>query len=258
MKNAKFNQAMDDASEMFYGADGDNAFAYDASNEFAFNSQPSEGVWSADGDDNRLYAEGGDAPAVQAQTIPDFDRTYTLTLTKTVAGAVPITIFGANQFLTAVNFGLPAVVTATVGESSYQEMLFESQTSPFVISGFRMTSSFAPQLDQVLTIRKRDGNGQNCSYPLQVGNYFSAFQFQPLIREVYPYNITMAGTTQISFNLLGSEADVTTITFFVGKRVGFDNMLHNRPVREVSVQKLPFVAKQQLSLSPSTVQALKG
>lgn len=255
MRNSKFNQAMDDASEMFYGADGmSSVFAADG-DEFAFNEQ--DGFSPAAGNEDRLYADG-DAPAVQAQTIPDFDRTYTLTLTKTVAGAVPITIFGANQFLTAVNFGLPAVVTATVGESSYQEMLFESQSSPFVISGFRMTSSFAPQLDQVLTILKRTGNGQRASYPLQVGNYFSAFQFQPLIREVYPYNITMEGTTQISFNLLGTADDVTTITFFVGKRVGFGNTLHNRPIREVSVQKLPFVMKQQLSLSPSTVAALRS
>lgn len=255
---------MDDASELFYGADGQmNEF-------FPYNAQPADAdYWgNADGtpefdSTNRLYmdawqADGGADNAPVAQTIPDFDRTYTLTLTKTVAGAVPITIFGANQFLTAVNFGLPAVVTATVGESSYQEMLFETQTAPFVISGFRITSSFAPQLDQVMTILKRTGNGQRCSYPLQIGNYFSAFQFQAGIREVYPYNITMEGTTQISFNLLGGVDDVTTITFFVGKRVGFGNTLHNRPVREVSVQKLPFVAKQQLSLSPSTVQALKG
>jgi len=251
---------MDDASEMFYGADGDDSFASDG--EFAFNSEAKEGAWHADGmdNDNRLFADGEGAPAVQAQTIPDFDRTYTVTLTKAVGGAIPITIFGANQFLTAFNFGLPPTVTATVGESSYQEMLFETQSTPFVISGFRVTTTAGASagLDNVWLIRKRDGNGQNCSYPLQLGNYFSAFQFQPLIREVYPYNITVAGTTQMSMTIFGGVDDVTTITFFVGKRVGFDNLLHNRPVREVSVQKLPFVAKQQLSLSPSTVQALKG
>jgi hypothetical protein len=248
--NSKHQKYLNEAEELYSSANGyDEDFAYDGmADAFAANAL------QGDLDENRLYADGSEAAA--ATTIPDFDRTYTLTLTNTVAVDTPVTIFGANQFLTAVNFGLPATVTAAVGESSYQEMLFETQNSPFIISGFRVTSANATQLDQVLTITKRDGNGQTCSYPLQVGNYFSAFQFQAGIREVYPYNITMAGTTRISFTLLASATVV--LVFFVGKRLGIDNKLHGKPITEVSVHKLPFVARQQLTLAPNTIAALRG
>jgi hypothetical protein len=243
--NTKHQNYLNEA-EAYFNASGDE-FAYEGGSDvFAFN---------ASDDESRLYADGTAASAQQAVTIPDFNRTYTLTLTNSSTDA-PITIFGANQFINAVNFGLPVTVTATVGESSYQEMLSETQTAPFVISGFRVTSANPAQLEQVLQIRKRDGNGQIASYPLQIGTYFSAFQFQSGIREINPYNITFAGTTQIGLTLLASTTVV--FTFFVGKRVEADNRLHSKPVIGVSTHKLPFVARQQLSLAPSAIAALKA
>ena len=189
-----------------------------------------------------------------AVVIPDFNRTYTITIQNKSKGDIPITLFGANEFSNAFNFGLPVFIDVTVLESSYQELLAETQTAPFIISGFRVTSLNPAQLEQVLQIRKRDGNGQIASYPLQIGTYFSAFQFQSGIREVNPYNITFAGTTQISFTIL--KAATLTITLFVGKRVEQDNSLHAKPLIGVSTHKLPFVARQQLTLSENTIKAL--
>jgi hypothetical protein len=40
--------------------------------------------------------------------------------------------------------------------------------------------------------------------------------------------------------------------------LGIYNKLHGKPIDEVAVHKLPFVAKQELALSPSTVKALRG
>lgn len=267
--NPKHQNYLNQAEEIFYGANGQAGefFAYDGDDDFSFNPQVDAsnpatwnenvghigGIQYAASGDQSFSANGGAEAAV---TIPDFDRTYTITITNTIAVNTPITIFGANQFLTAVNFGLPATVTIAVGESTYQELLFETQTSPFTISGFRMTSDSNPQLDQVLQILKRDGNGQRCSYPLQIGNYFSAFQFQAGIREVYPYNITFAGTTQMSFTLLASATVV--LTLFVGKRLDIDNKLHGKPITGISPYRVPFVGRQQLTLAPNTIAALKG
>ena len=243
--NTKHQSYLNEAEEIYSNASGEE-FAYEGDSDvFAFNAENAS--------EDRLYASG--APAQAATTIPDFNRTYTLTVTNTIAADTPVTLFGANQFINAFNFGLPATINATVGESSYQEMLSETQTAPFVISGFRVTSANAAQLEQVLQIRKRDGNGQIAAYPLQIGTYFSAFQFQSGIREINPYNITFAGTTQISLTILASATVV--FTFFVGKRVEADNRLHAKPVIGVSTHKLPFVARQQLTLSANTIQALK-
>ena len=203
----------------------------------------------------------------ESRVIPDFDRTYTITIInknksekitdeagrETDKGDTPITLFGFNQFWRHPRLGLPEGIDVSVGESSYDEMMIESATSPFIISGFRMSSANAQQLDQVLNIIQRTGNGQRASFPLQVGNYFSAFQFQALIREVYPYNITFTGATQISFTMFAETTLVMML--FVGKRVNIGDELKTK---EISVHKLPFVARQHLSLSPATVLALGG
>src|SRR3989344_5071640 len=113
--NPKYQEYQNQVEETYFNASNTD-FAFD--DDFAANDQtagaydPTQGMMYA--------AEGGEQAAV---TIPDFNRTYSVTITNTVAAAAAVTIFGANQFANAVNFGSPATVTVAVGESTYQEML---------------------------------------------------------------------------------------------------------------------------------------
>jgi hypothetical protein len=230
--SAKHQGYLREAEEMYSSAEGD--------------------YFAAEGGNDDYFAAEGNAGNVKI--IPDFDRTYTVTIVNANAVLTNATIGGANQFLTVANFGNPAGITVTVGESSYLEFLQESQQMPFRQSGFRITSGNVAQLDQVLSVTKRTGNGQICTYPIQVANYFSAFQFQAGIRELYPYVIEWTGQTQILVPVLA----LTTVVFtlFVGKRLDVANSLRNSPEMEVSPHKLPFVQKQEVVLSAGAASAV--
>lgn len=161
--------------------------------------------------------------------IEDFDRCYTLVISNSNPFAVPLTIFGANQFLTAVNFGLPAGITVDVLESSYQELLQESITRPFVI-GAETIQSTIPQLTQLTTVRYRDSNGVIQQYVLRTASYFSIYQYQSDQLEVYPMDVIVTGEMQAMFNLRGDTT--ITITLYVRNRINLTNLLSNQPVRE--------------------------
>lgn len=257
--NSKHERYLREAEEQFSNASGDYGY-YDEDMSMLGTDNPDVEAFAADGgygdymggeSEVGMYQATGQVPV---KKIPDFDRTYTITVVNANGVTTNVTLFGANQFLIAVNFGNPAGITVTVGESSYVEMLQESQDSSFISSGMRLTSTNNAQLDQVMTVRKRTGNGQNCSYPIQVANYFSAFQFQAGIREIYPYHIQYAGTTSLSFPVLATTTVV--LTLFVGKRIDTDNLLNNIPVREANKTALPFQNRQEVVLSGSAGRAI--
>ena len=246
----QFSYSLDD-DDLDCHCNEDEEFTYDfiEGEKFIYDFNDSEVDFFAYAEENA--GDGSENVAL----IPDFNRTYTLTLSNNNATPRKITIFGANQNITENNFGLPFNVTAEVGESSYRELLSETQTSPFIISGFRVTSSDISQLDQILQVKKKDGNGQIGIYSLQLQSYLSISQYQN-VREVAPYNITFAGTTQISLSILPNSTLV--FSFFVGKRVQEENALHNEPTIAVSTNSLPFLGKERLDLSEETIAALKN
>jgi hypothetical protein len=169
--------------------------------------------------------------------IEDFDRAYTIVVENTNAFSVPITLFGANQFLTAVNFGLPAGVNVSVSESSYQELLQETIVRPFIVGAMTITST-VPQLAQLNTVRYRDSNGVIQQCVLKTASYFSIYQYQSDVLEIYPIDVIVTGEMQTSFNLLGLTTD--TIVLYVKKRINMNNLLRNHPVREEGSDLYPF------------------
>ena len=169
--------------------------------------------------------------------IEDFDRCYTITVENTNAFSVPITLYGANQFLTAVNFGLPAGVNVSVAESSYQELLEETIYRPFIVGAQTISSSIS-QLAQINTVRYRDSNGVIQQYAFKTASYFSIYQYQSDLLEIYPIDILVTGEMQSSFNLIGLTT--TTIVLYVKNRINMNNLLRNQPVREEGSDLYPF------------------
>lgn len=183
--------------------------------------------------------------------IPDFDRCYTLVVQNANPFPVPITIFGAKQFLTAVNFGLPAGVTVNVLESSYQELLEETMYQPFIVGAVTIDSSL-PQLAQIMRATYRDTNGVIQQYVFKTSSYFSIFQYQDIL-EIYPLDLYVSDEYQSQFTILGNTT--STITFYVIKRVNVANALHNRAIIEKGSELYPFFKSEiELSLPKQTTR----
>jgi len=251
LNNQRHEQYLNQAEEIFFGANGMEEFGLQ--DTFAFNPDGGANVQ----DDTLRGADGNGGAMAVAK--PDFDRTLTITLKEEGVGDTPVTLFGGNDNLTATDFGFPPNVTVTVLESNYQTVLNTSMNAPFAINGFRVEvdstiATFKNQLRQVLSIIKADVYGMDARYRLQMRNYFSPFQQQDDIINVAPYNITIAGTTSISFLLL--EDNEITFTFFTKTQIQPDNALHGRPMTEIAVAPLPINAPANLALSPSSVDRL--
>ena len=254
--NQRHEQYLNQAEEIFFGANGMDDFGL--TDTFAFN--PDEGAGLV----NPTISADGNGGGAMAVAKPDFDRTLTITLVEEGVGDTPVTLFGGNDNLTATDFGFPANVTVTVLESNYQTVLNTSMNAPFAINGFRVEvatanaagpiTTYKNQLRQVLSIIKADVYGMDARYRLQMRNYFSPFQQQDDMINVAPYNITIAGTTAISFLLL--ENNEITFTFFTKTQIQPDNALHGRSMTEIALAPLPINTAANLALSPSSVDRL--
>lgn len=151
-----------------------------------------------------------------------FDSTYTLTIANSTDEEKEVTIFGANANLTSKNFGLPDGVSILLAEASYLELLFESQTMPFSISGFRVSSNNSDQISNVITIQCRSAIGQRMVMPIQLANYLSPFQFQSNVVDV-PERHIIDGQTSFSFNLFPKASLI--MVFFVAAQVNLSRTL---------------------------------
>jgi hypothetical protein len=171
---------------------------------------------------------------------PNFDRTYTVTITNTSPNATRVTIFGANTFLNQPNFGLPDFISVSLSETSYEQMLRESQSSPFVIAGFRMSVSQEEQLVQSIIVSNINSSGSRLDRDIAPREFRSPFSFQQNIVEVHPFEIMVTGETRLSTNLTGNT-DVSFV-FFISRRF--------------SPSVLPFVVRQQVSLSSLSVGSI--
>lgn len=241
MKNQRHEQYLREAESRFYNADGDG-FAFDGDYPELGGNYAADGVgdiyWGAAGGQGRNRMGAGVRPVEEAQ---DFARTYTITVENANLATTSCTLFAANQNANAANFGNAVGITVTLGEATYAELLAETQTKPFTTSGIRLSSSSSSQLDQVLTIRKKEADGKDCAYPLQTANYFSAFQQQATIREIAPYIIEVTGSTQVTFNVLASTTMVFTV--FIGRKYDAAKQMYNRPDVVSHSSPLPFERK---------------
>jgi hypothetical protein len=143
---------------------------------------------------------------------------YQIVVSNTTAGTLTARLFGRNQYWADANYGSDAGITVTPAQTNvtYPELLQQSANQPFDTSLIRVQSSNTNQVTQILTVRSKDSNGQECTIPVITQSYFSANQFQAGIVDV-PYSVKLDGNTAISFPVLATT-DVT-ITFFPSEKI---------------------------------------
>lgn len=178
-----------------------------------------------------------------AKKIPDFDYTYTLQVNNPAAFSSPVALWGADQFL----FGGFGIVVLGV-EATYNEMLQESITKPFIVGGMIISTTNTTQFNNLLRVQYRNSNGVICSRFMHPNSYFSVDQFQNGFVEVYPIDLTITAETSIQFTIL--PLTNMTFTFFVKKRLNKANTLHDEPIIEKSDEQniAQLFTAQQISL----------
>lgn len=172
---------------------------------------------------------------------------YSISITNIAIDFVPtpVIVLGANQTKTLANFGNPPFITINVLESSYLELLQETQFNPFLIEKVRIQITspifLAQQTSEIMRYNCRSANGVNFSYPIQFGNYVSAFQFQNNIMEwTPPESIYIDGQSFFTLNVWGLFTTVL-VTLFLKKQLQPDDSLYGKPMIEES----PDVSKGQ-------------
>ena len=135
-----------------------------------------DGVYSngafnyAGGDD--FYADGA-APlpvtAVAQTTTQGKSQPYIITLQNTTGSAVSsVVIFSAYTALYSTNFGISTsiVVSSGIPNTTYQQLLGQSQLKPFSVGMTYIQSSTTGQILQALSLTTRDANGNTSTQPL--------------------------------------------------------------------------------------------
>ena len=236
-----FMDEQDYVNDNFYGFDGGN-------DEFGFVED-----YSFDGGADVEYhmATGGGSKVPTSQP-------YIISIQNTsTASAYPATILGANETLgyTSPNWQNSAAISITMGISgvTYRELLEQSKTKPFTVSGIMIQSSNTNQITKVLTITQKDVNG----------NVFS----QPVVPQYDPYqNLNNVLYQEFKFLVDGQASVVissvlasTTVTYslYPSDTMSTARVLAGR--RPQRMYKSPEIVKtQKLSLDSQALRELKG
>lgn len=109
--------------------------------------------------DDELMADGTEAQKAQTS------QPYIINVTNTTGAAINnVLVLGANNNVTAVNFGNPVGITITMGLANvtYTEFLFQTMNKPFLTGLTYLQSANASQVLETLALRHKDSNGNLC------------------------------------------------------------------------------------------------
>ena len=148
---------------------------------------------------------------------PDTFSTFSISVLNRDSFPHDVALFGANERVLSANFGLPSSVTLAMEGRTYAQILFESQQRPFVVSGFRFSSNHPAQLNEfVSVIKKNPISGAMSSMPISLLEHHHHFQLQQNVIDVLGFEIPVDGNTELSFRLLPSAS--VQFTFFIARR----------------------------------------
>ncbi len=165
-----------------------------------------------------------------------YDNVYTLVIRNVGNIPHPVRLFNANITADATNYGNPPSVSVVCLESSYAELLAETQTDGFETVGISLTNDgvIPSQLNQIIQVVKESAAGVDCIHMLQPANYFNVNQQQEFVREIFPYKMEIYGQTGLILNMLGHifhhGTNILRMTIYVKKKISRTNLLSKRPL----------------------------
>lgn len=181
------------------------------------------------------------APASERVIMSSVERAFTVRISNSTSKTKSVELFNADKVIKEKGFGLPKGVSVSVAECSYFDLLKESAESPFRVDGFRIGSDNEDQLKSFVKWRANREDGYITDMPIRIWDYYSVFQFQVDWIDVSPYSVIVNGITSFIIDIRGNTS--VDIVFRVAQQV--------RPS-----PALPFMASQQLTLSPETIDRL--
>ncbi len=217
-RNFDISKYLDQAEEQFSGFD-------DYSSEISAEGDMVS-AYSGEYEDEFYESANGGGVAMAGSPNP-----YSLTIVNSTAGTLTARIFGYNRFQQSTNFGsdVGLVLTPQAG-ISYIELISQVAEQPYATQTIRLQSTNSSQVQQVLTVSKRDAAGETYTKPIYSQNYISPYQEQSGTVDI-PYAVTVDGNTTIEVDILASAT--LTITFFPADKVKISEQLRGKSAVKV-------------------------
>lgn len=198
--------------------------------------------------DDELMADGTEAQKASTS------QPYIINVANTTGAAINnVLVLGANNNVTAPNFGNPVGITITMGIANvtYTEFLFQTMNKPFLVGLTYLQSVNPAQVLETLALRHKDSNGNLCDKtivpiidPYQQQNNVIA------IKNLY----TVDGLAQFT---LSSVLANTTMKLYIypAEKLDLRRALAGNSV-EAGYSDPKIVKAQTLNIAPSAVKAL--
>jgi hypothetical protein len=214
-----------EAEENFSNVIGDEN--YDENYEEGYDENYEEGY-----DD---YDEYDEYDGMNPSSLDVSEKVLTITVTNSNAAASKAKVFGSFKNSGLPNFGSDTGVLVVCNESSYAQVLRETESNPMQIKGIKMFVNSAAQFANTLTFAKQESTGSINSQPLQPSNYISAVQLNATIAEMKGISFPIDGKTELAFDINAGEK--VTFVFSVKAKVDISKASQGKSVVAVSRTK---------------------
>jgi hypothetical protein len=191
------------------------------------------------GDGTFLSANGAPSPAVPVSRLNPNARLYTLVVSNTTGGTLDVVILNPGDGVPPSNDSIPAGCSVVLQQSSYNRLLTESQNSPMLVAGCKVSVTNAAQFSNVWTLAYLNAAGalnQATVSPLAFRSSLQNLATQiDLSEDDFQYVINQDSRWTIPVN--GGE--VVTLNLFVKSQIQPTRVLQGQANVAISNQGVP-------------------
>jgi hypothetical protein len=148
--------------------------------------------------------------SMDQNTLSQLNRTLTVVITNATTIASTYVLFGYNQYGTTSANGVE--VTTTINESSYNQVLRETATTPYEFVQAKFNSANATNLSNVVTVATKEATGKLINVTFTPLTYQEPENNNTALVRIPDFNgLILDGTATIS----GAIAASSTITYIL-------------------------------------------